>query len=650
MRLPISSSKSGVALLIAMFFEVLLYLLAVALLQLVPMELTAARRDHVKSESYYYSNAMEQSVLAWLCYMEDTNGEPLQGLSGDDTGDVSWPKRYLLSSSALAGFDSHLLDSHGSDDLTWTSILYLYPDGPTLGGGSPHTFKLRVLTRLEGNAVGSYEYVLQQMTFAKYGFFVDKLPNNGYYTAMRDDRYEGEFHVNGKLPLYVDSKLFSQFVAPVFRGKLTFTQAYTSNPFDAIAYQSGSSKPFDASGNTIVDSDGLDRYAKLCSQGRAAIQLESDVPMPETDVNSELPYAKAAWFGRNSKVDSLASAPIASGVNLNRLSDGSLCGVYVRGDMRELNLDVQDATGQSVTRDAEGHISTGNPVARFQEESNAQAGQALYTRVVELRDSNVNFTIPSNAKVSLQGGPASLNPSPLPVACNQTVVIRDPGTSGNPGPEVLYEVLNGFPNGVIYVDGNIGKVPALDAERQGGSQVNRDYLHSDSSSQGGLKGTNYGAPRTIGVNLAHNNYIRLAGDLLRGDARPGEAPLGRRDGMGIVGYDVIVASEIPRSGDTQPFYLYSLLFAGRRDLSGQTQSGSMIYENWDTRPGWGRLFSCGSYVVGQDRIWGDNGSHGWMPTFRHDATLANSPPPFYPTRSDYKMQSYQQIQKLDSGL
>lgn len=635
--------QRGVALLLAIFFEVLLYALAAALILLVPVELTSARRDHMRAQSYYFSNGLAQMVTAWLCYSEDVSGNPLLGLTSESTGDAVWPARYRLKSPEVPGLVPQFVNSSGGLEPAWKADLFLYPDAATLAGGAPHLFKLRVVASMDGYPTTAHEFVLHQQTFAKYGFFVDKLPNNGYYTAMVDDVYEGEFHVNGKMPLKVDAKLFSAFVAPVFRGKLSFTQAEATNPYDAIAYQSGSSKPFDGSGNTITDIDGKDRYSKLLGLGRAGIKLERDVPMPLTNPTTELPLAKAAWFGRNSASETLSSVTIPAGINVNRLSDGTPTGVYIRANLREMTLDVQDSNGFSVPRDSDGLIASGNPVMRFQEESNAKAGQAIYTKIVELRDPATSFTIPANSKVAMGSDSPYLNPGPLTLPSNKTVIVRDPGTTGNLGPQVLYQVLDGLPNGVVFVDGNIGKVPALDTEKAGGTKVNRDSMRSDSTSVGGLKGLNYGAPRTIAVNLAANNYIRLAGDLTRGDARPGEVPQGRRDGMGIVAFDVVVASEIPRLGDTTPFYLYSLLFAGRRDVSGVTQAGSVIYENWDTRPGWGRLFSYGSYVVGQDRIWGDNGSHGWMPTFRHDSQLASSPPPFYPTRSDYKLQSYQEI-------
>jgi len=639
----VSRRRRAVALLVAIFFMVLLYLLMAAFLRVIPFELSSARRDLVRSQSYYFAAAMSQTVRAWLCHCEDTTGEPTQSLSGSDTANPLWPRRYFLHDGSVAGLVPHPLRSDGGLDTQWRAELELYPDAVTAAGGGPHVFKLRVRSYFQDMLVTSHEYLLQQVTFAKYGFFVDKLPNSGFYTAMKADIYEGEFHVNGKMPLYVDPKLFSEFVEPVFRGKLTFTKADPNNPHDGITYQSGSAKPFDASGNPITDADGLNRYSKLASQGKPAIQITSDVAMPQTNLSTELPLAKAAWFGRNSKADSLASQSITNGIHVPRNPDGSLCGIYVKGSLRNLDLGVENGLAQSQSRDAEGFIDSGNPTMTFQEESNAAAGQNLFTKITELRDESITLTLPAGSRYSLNGGVVTTLGGDLPVSSGKTVIRRDPGTARNPGPEVLYEVHDGFPNGVIFIDGNLGKVPALNTEQSGGSSVNRDYLRSTTASTGGLSGINYGAARTIAVNLVTNRYLRLKGDITRGDAKPGSVPRSRRDGLGLVGYDVVVGREIPRNGDTQPFYLYSLLFAGRRDVAGTTQPGSVIYEDWDTRTGWGRLFSYGSYVVGQDRLWGNNGTKGWMPTFRHDFELANTPPPFYPTRSDFKMQAYQEI-------
>lgn len=641
--------RRGIALVIALFFQMMLFAIVLAFFKLIPLELTSARTDHVRYQAYYMNNSMLQAVWAWLRYMENTNTNPLTGLNSTATGDPNWPQKFPLTSTNVPGLVCAILNPDGTTNTDWSADVSLYPDVSTLAGNSPHVFKLRVVSRSSGLPVSACEYLLLQQTFAQYGFFVDKLPSAGYYTANPTDVYEGEFHVNGKMPLMVSSSLFTNFISPVFRGKLSFSQADTTNPYDSINYQSGSAKPFDANGNTITDADGTDRYSKMFSLGRSAIKLGNDIGIPATNPATERPQAKAAWFGRNSLADTLANANIPAGVNLNTLSDGTLAGIYIKGNVRDMQLDSVDGLGISVPRNLQGLLSSGNPMVKVREESTAKLGLALYTRIIEVRDPNLLLSVPVNTMVSQLGAAPVLSLLPLTVSTGKTVIIRDPGTTQNPGLLPTYTVLNGYPNGVIYVDGNIGKVPALDTERAGGASVNRDNLVDSTAlldpnaSTGGLFGTNYGTRRTIAVNIANNNYVRIANDIYRGDTNPGSAPSGYRDGLGIVAYDTVIGGEIPRAGDVNPLYLYSLMITGRRDVSGVTQPGSVIYENWSSISGWGRLASYGSYVVGNDRTWGDNGSHGWMPAFRHDAALASNPPPYYPTRSDFQLQSFQNI-------
>lgn len=635
--------RRALALVVALFFEVLLFMLVLSFFKLVPVELTSARRDHVRAQSFYYSKALANQVIAWLCYAEESSGNPLLHLQGESSGESDWPRRYSIQAGNVEGFKDWIFAPDGQADPDWSAEISLFPDEKTEAGLGPHTFKLLVRSRFSQQPITSHEFLLVQQTFAKYGFFVDRPPSSGYYTAYKDDVYEGEFHINGKLPLYVDSRLFSEFKEPVFRGQLTFTQSQAGNPWDGINYVSGSSRPFDSLGNVIIDSDGIDRYSKLCSAGRSAIRLEGDVAMPRTDTSSELPLAKAAWFGRNAATESLASANVPDGLTLRRTEEGSLGGIYYRGDVRDMVLEVLGQDQNPLGRNAEGRIDSGHPQIRFRAEN--QAGQNIFTRVVEVRDPQIPFQVPGQARLSLEGGTPSLTGSSFPVNPGSTVVVRDPGTPGNSFPQPLYEVYQGMPNGVVFVDGNVGRVPNLNQEQAGGAIVNRDYCRntvSSNASDGGLSGINYGAARTIGVNLARNRYLRIRGDLTRGDAAPGSIPEGRRDGLGLVAYDIVVGGEIPRQGDTRPFYLYSLVFAGRRDLNEVTQPGSVIYENWDTVTGWGRLFSVGSYVVGNDRLWGST-TRGWRPTFRHDARLAHAPPPFYPTRGDYRIEAYREV-------
>ncbi|MFN8609777.1 MAG: hypothetical protein U0931_19715 [Vulcanimicrobiota bacterium] len=631
------------ALLMTLFFMVLFSMLSLSYMHLIPGELRSATHRNLRDQGFYFTQAGAQEVWAWLRYAEDVSGNPLANLTvTSNTGEANWPKLYRLDQNPnrgqISGLTVNLLQPDGSADLDWSEELSLLPDQNTLNGGSPHVFQLKVLARFRGQAVYSDSYLLRQNTFANYGFFVDKLPSGGFYTAFRDDNYTGEFHINGPMPLYIGSNLFSNFLKPVFSGTVSFTVPTSNASGDSVSYQT-STVPFNASGTEIIDPDNIGRYSKMAASGRAAFRLGGEIPMPKTQTSSESAQAKAAWFGRNSAQDSLAAQSIPAGVSLRDTGGGVLSGIYVKGDVRDLNLGVWDASGNAVSRDAQNLISAGNPSVSIREE--AYAATTKFTTITELRTYPV--VIPTGARVGSDTAPIQLAPVQVPVG--STLLTRPPGTPGNASAQTVYQIFSGYPTGVIYVDGNIGRVDKLNAQQATPSlSVDRETMTNTvgTNSMGGVTGINYGQARTIAVNLSANKYIRIKGDLTRGDTKPGDLPGGKRDGLGLVGYDVVIGGE-NAYGSSTPMYITGLLMAGRRDAdpnnpsaAGTTREGSVIYENWSSSSGIRVLNSAGSYVVGNDRYWGDT-VHGWMPTFQHDDILANSPPPFYPTRSDYQL-------------
>lgn len=635
--------RRAVALLMSLFFMVLFSMLSLAYMHLIPGELRSATHRNLRDQGFYFNQAGAQEVWAWLRYAEDTSGNPLANLTlTANTGDSTWPKLYRLdlnpNRSQVPGLAINLLQADGSADLDWTQEMSLLPDQNTLNGGSPHVFLLKMNARFRGQKVYSDSYLLRQNTFANYGFFVDKLPSGGFYTAFRDDNYTGEFHINGPMPLYVGSNLFSNFIKPVFGGTVSFTTPTSNAAGDGVSYQTGT-VPFNSSGAEVVDSDGIGRYSKLAASGRSAFHLGGEIPMPKTQTSTESAQAKAAWFGRNSAQDSLSGQTIPTGVTLRDTGGGVLSGVYIKGDVRDLNLGVWDASGNSIVRDAQSLISSGNPSISIREES--YASTTKFTTITELRSFPV--VIPSGARIGSDTATIQVAPTVVPVG--STILMRPPGTPGNTSAQTVYQVFTGYPTGVVYVDGNIGRVDKLNAQQATPTlTVDRDYMSNTvgTNSMGGVSGVNYGQARTIAVNLSTNKYIRVKGDLTRGDTKPGDLPTGKRDGLGLVGYDVVIGGENAYSSST-PMYLTGLLMAGRRDAdpnnasaAGTTREGSVIYENWSNSNGIRVLNSAGSYVVGNDRYWGDT-AHGWMPTFQHDDILANSPPPFYPTRADYQL-------------
>ena len=641
--MPALKRRRAVALLMTLFFMVLFSMLSLAYMHLIPGELRSATHRNLRDQGFYFTQAGAQQVWAWLRYAEDTTGNPLSNLTvTSNTNEANWHKLYRLdlnpNRTQISGLSVNLLQADASADLDWAQEMSLLPDQNTLNGGSPHVFQLKMTAKFRGQAVYSDSYLLRQNTFANYGFFVDKLPSGGFYTAFRDDNYTGEFHINGPMPLYVGSNLFSNYLKPVFGGMVTFTSPASNAAGDGVTYQT-STVPFNSSGAEIIDSDNIGRYSKLAASGRSAFRLGGEIPMPKTQANSESPQGKAAWFGRNSAQDSLASQSIPAGVTLRDTGGGVLSGIYIKGDVRDLNLSVWDASSNVVPRDAKNLISSGNPVITIREES--YAATTKFTAITELR--TYPMVVPIGARIG--SDTAAIQVAPVVVPVGSTLLTRPPGTPGNSSLQTVYQIFSGYPTGVVFVDGNLGRVDKLNAQQATPSlTVDRDTMSNTvgSNSMGGVGGINYGQARTIAVNVAANKYIRVKGDLTRGDTNPGDLPTGKRDGLGLVGYDVVIGGE-NAYGSSTPMYLTSLLMAGRRDAdasnpsaSGTTREGSVIYENWSSSSGIRVLNSAGSYVVGNDRYWG-NTSKGWQPTFLHDDILANSPPPFYPTRSDYQL-------------
>ncbi|CAN0323741.1 unnamed protein product, partial [Phaeothamnion confervicola] len=223
-----------------------------------------------------------------------------------------------------------------------------------------------------------------------------------------------------------------------------------------------------------------------------------------------------------------------------------------------------------------------------------------------------------------------------------TLVYRQKGAGGNSKGADLYQLYPGYPNGSVFVNGNIGTETPFDtAQSTGTDNINRSsytqsggYTNLATQNNSGLGGVNYAAKRTIAVNVTRNNYVRIHSELTRGDIDGtignNTAPsTSNRDGIGVVGYDIIYGKEMWGSSPR----LYTLLMAGRTDSSNNVQPGGLVYEDFDALSPSDNLRIHGSTVTGVAYSKTTTGSpiKGWAVDFGWDPALANSPPPFYPT-------------------
>lgn len=289
---------------------------------------------------------------------------------------------------------------------------------------------------------------------------------------------------------------------------------------------------------------------------------------------------KAAWYGNTYSGNVPAVA--VDGITMN----GGDTGVYIKGRVNEMHLRVDGGD---------------NGIVEIQQNSVSPLSSEVITV-------NSSFTIPAN---TYRKGSATPVTSPEPVGANKTVIKR-PTALG-----FEYEIVDGVGNGVVFVDGNIDS----------------------------LSGTNRGK-KTIAtsVDLAagKKGRIEITNDLLRADTSAGNEPSGDRDGLGLVGYDIVISDTVPRLGSTDPLDIYALLFAG---VSTSTSAeGGLVVENWTSGP-WGRFVIHGSFIQAVDGPWGY--ISGGLPytgfssyAFNFDSELARNPPPFFPTTSKFVLRSY----------
>jgi hypothetical protein len=344
----------GVVLITALFFMVLIGLIAFAFIDLVPSELRTALFDVNRTNSYYIAYGSAQGLSSWLRTQEDLGNIPTSGLTVSSTpvGDpVNWPKDYVVNQGDVPGLITTTYDHQGNPDSSWSESAILSADANTAAGLTPHIYKFHVQLYRYGLLKFTADYILQQQTFAKYGFFVNNYPGFGEYQAgplaAGGNQFYGEFHINGPMPLEITNNLFGGAYTPMaapIHGLLTFTQATANAGSDGVAYQTAE-KPFNGVGteNTVL-SGGVTYgdYSIMCTKGKPAIQQVPQVSMPQTDTTQVLPIAKGAYFGRNSFSDTFP-ATIPASVNLpwSATAPGSaLSGIYIKGDVRQMQLNV----------------------------------------------------------------------------------------------------------------------------------------------------------------------------------------------------------------------------------------------------------------------------------------------------------------------
>lgn len=521
--------SAGSAMLLSIFFLIVLFFLALSLLKLLPVELNATQRQMFNLEAYYAADAGITEAMAWLEKRLSLEQEP------------------SLSFTVSTGANAHHEMNGTLGEWKWVVDIRPDPETPPRGTSSVRIYRITATAKLFDTVYRKVIVDAGQESFAKFGLFYDK-GGDGLVWDVSRNRIEGPMHQNDVLRIYVPSGYFESDGDPAFTGEVSSDEFYGTKG-DGVEYVGGGGKPYQEDGSPIPE-----RYQRMLTGGREALRTgEKTKEMPTNSRN----LAEAAWGSKDSAPPSTTGVYVNSAVGDDDFPE-AVGGVFIQGDVDKMVLGVSG--GNSTTKIKQGSQET------------------LVTVVTE-----AEMTLPSGARVN---GQATSAATEVPVG--HTVVKKQDGS---------YQVVKGVTNGVFYATGDIN----------------------------GLEGVNKGR-RTVAVDIQNDKDIVLTGDLTRSDTTVGEKPTGTSDTLGVVGFNVRIGRNVPRT-TSDPLYLYCTIFSGRKDAN-----GGFVVDGWNEDYGQvGKFIIHGGLIEGEDKPWGYVGASGFSNyEIHYDPSLAAMPPPHFP--------------------
>ncbi|MBI3927153.1 MAG: hypothetical protein HY319_16575 [Armatimonadetes bacterium] len=578
----------GSALLLAIFFLVLLFLLASAFLALVPSELHAAQRHLNDTSAFYAADAGVVDTIEWLEQEVEAG---------------------TLDSHFSMGSGNPFVRSGTLDNWEWE--VEIHPDSLTFGSTSAlvpnplHIYRLEVTASLWERDYCRVEAWVTQASFADKAYFVDRMPTNLWLNLATLD-IEGDYHTNGTLMMSVPGGFYNQPTDPPFKGKVTFAEK-TDHPtlgfVDGARYNSWTNLPYDAQ---AVPIDG--RYEKLVAGGRSRMVYASEpIEMPP---NSGV-IATAAWGSTAPPPGSVTQGEFAlpihspSGspnpvkVRVNPSATGGPYptlenGIYVEGNLQQMRLEVNN----------------NNSRVRLKQ-SNQEVWVTLVTNTLTIPAGRKVNGIVETTPIVLQG--KDVNPS----SPNYTVL-----EDRKNGEFLVYEKTT---NGTIFCTGDI----------LGLSGVN--------------KGRRTIATLTdTGPSSNLDREIFIDGSITRTDTTPGQTPTSADDMLGLISYAVRISGTTTparsATNATNPLWFYASIFTGRDGdtSSSMVTGGGFGVEGYQSgAPGYMKVY--GSIAEGFRQAKGTfNPSTGATVTgmayeYHYEPMLKKVQPPFWPALPGFRM-------------
>lgn len=301
---------------LAIFFMMLITMLAYAYLALVPSELQAANRYKMDNVATLVAEAGIQDTMAWVRQELDANREPFPAMTA---------AAYTVTRNGSLG------------DWTWEVQVTADPDtaprGPATSG---RVYLLSSRALFSGRAMRQIDAGIKTgESLAKYAWMLDSDVSAPGMLAI-PGRFTGPVHVNGRLMIANAGPFYSQAGPPMFQNGAVASATYATP--DGVDY--GAAPPWDGAGNPDPA-----KYAKLYQGGRPGLTTGAT---PVEFPNDSAPQALAAWR--------TGAPPAAPGVHIENSAGSVSSGIFIRGAVDEMVLGVtgpdSDSSIMTVTQGA----------------------------------------------------------------------------------------------------------------------------------------------------------------------------------------------------------------------------------------------------------------------------------------------------------
>lgn len=603
--------RRGSALLTAIFLMVSLALLGYAYIVHMGGELRAAQRSAFLNQAQLVADAGVHAACAKIeLDLSGGNGTTVQTVSS--------------TAGTLPG--------------EWSYSVNITPDAQTLAGNTKRIIAVQSMSRFGSGAgvrnITVVNAIVTNDSFAKWVWFQDIRPSN-LSLPLDSWTFDGPLHFNSPIRTQNTGSAFwgaghthVPFLSQVSSAKRIETEdsvpAWASSKGDGIKYNSMGSQddvPYNTTTGTPMTAHGTtDRYEKIFEGGRDAFSIVGNVTMPDN-------FNKL----RDGSWGNTTGHPTTAGAYVNADAGGvPKGGIFVNGDVKLCELHTQSYNQRTATNTNVVNSSLsvdpitglavlplsdpGNPGVRFRVQEGSATYEYNFTDVTEPTPVVVNST---NA--------AGLSGAGFSVAQGQSYLMKRKvnGDGTVSQANVTVQRFNGLSNGAMFSTGDIDR----------------------------LWGKNKGR-RTVGADLENRKTVTIVDDIIRDDTSkyPGggsinfEAdipsaanetqfkPTGTRDVIGVIGYEVHLASQSAlRSGESRsststPLYIYATLYAGHQKIVGNT--------NWDQDSELGGFMEDGTggrlHLYGGMQV-GFKNATSYELNLHYDPLLAANPPPYYPS-------------------